>query len=51
MAAAIVFLRLNGFDSAADSDDWARLILGVAYGKIDREQTTRWFRKLVRKMA
>ena len=51
MAAAIVFLRLNGFDPAADSDDWERLVLDVASGKIDREQTTRWLRKLVRKMA
>jgi death on curing protein len=51
MAAAVVFLRLNGFDPAADSDDWVRLVLDVASGKIDREQTTRRLRKLVRKMA
>ena len=51
MAAAVVFLRLNGFDPAADGDDWERLVLDVASGKIDREQTTRWLRKLVRKMA
>jgi len=46
-----VFLRLNGFDPAADSDDWERLVLDVVSGKIDREQTTRWLRKLARKMA
>jgi death-on-curing protein len=51
MAAAIVFLRLNGFDPAADSDDWERLVLDVASAEIDREQATRWLRKLVRKMA
>ena len=51
MAAAIVFLRLNGFDPAADGDDWERLLLDVAASKIDREQTTRRLRKLVRKMA
>jgi death-on-curing protein len=51
MAAAIVFLRLNGFDPAADGDDWERLVLDVASGKIDREQTTRRLRKLARKMA
>jgi len=51
MAAAVVFLRLNGFDPAADGDDWQRLVLDVASGKIDREQTTRRLRKLVRKMA
>jgi death-on-curing protein len=51
MAAAVVFLRVNGFDPAADSDDWERLVLDVASGKIDRERTTRRLRKLVRKMA
>jgi len=51
MAAAIVFLRLDGFDPAADGDDWERLVLDVASGKIDREQTTRRLRKLARKMA
>jgi len=51
MAAAVVFLRLNGFDPAADSDDWERLALGVAASRIDREQSTRRFRKLVRKLA
>ena len=51
MAAAVVFLRLNGFDPAADGDDWQRLVLDVASGKIDREQTTHRLRKLVRKMA
>ena len=51
MAAAVVFLRLNGFDPAADGDDWQRLVLDVASGKIDREQTTRRLRKLVRKLT
>jgi death-on-curing protein len=51
MAAAVVFLRLNGFDPAADGDDWERLVLDVASGKIDRERTTRRLRELVRKMA
>lgn len=51
MAATIVFLRLNGFDPAADGDDWDQLVLDVASGKIDREQTTRRLRKLVRKPA
>ena len=51
MAAAVVFLRLNGFDPAADGDDWERLVLDLASGKIDREQTTRRLRKQVRQMA
>jgi len=48
MAAAIVFLRLNGFNPAADSDAWEQLVLDVAASKIDREQTTRRLRKLAR---
>jgi len=51
MAAAIVFLRLNGFDPAADSEKWEELALDVASSKIDREQTTPRLRKLVRKSA
>jgi death-on-curing protein len=48
MAAAIVFLRLNGFDAAADSEKWEELVLHVASSKIDREQTTRRLRRLAR---
>jgi death on curing protein len=46
MAAAIVFLRLNGFHPAADNGKWEELVLDVASSKIDREQTTRRLRKL-----
>jgi len=48
MAAAIVFLRLNGFNPAADNDAWEQLVLDVAASKIDREQATRRLRKLAR---
>lgn len=51
MASAIVFLRLNGFDPAADSEKWEELALDVASSKIDRDQTTRRLRKLVHKSA
>jgi death on curing protein len=51
MAAAIVFLRLNGLDPAVDSEKWEELVLDVAVSKIDREQTTRRLRKLMRKLA
>jgi death on curing protein len=51
MAAAIVFLRLNGFDPAPDSDNWEQLVHDVAATKMDREQTTRRLRKLVRRLA
>jgi death on curing protein len=39
------------FDPAADSEKWEELILDVASSKIDREQSTRQLRKLVRKLA
>jgi len=32
-------------------DEWEGLVLDVASSKIDREQTTRRLRKLVRKLA
>jgi death-on-curing protein len=47
MAAAIVFLRLNGVETAPDSNDWEELMLGVAASRIDREMTTARLRKLV----
>jgi hypothetical protein len=48
---AFVFLRPSGFDPAADSGAWKRLVLDVAASKIEREQTTCRLRKLVRKLA
>lgn len=47
MAAAIVFLRLNGIEPAADGDAWEALVLDVAASRLDREQTTRRLRVLV----
>lgn len=47
IASAIVFLRLNGIEPAADSEAWEKLILDVAASKLDREQTTARLRKLV----
>jgi death-on-curing protein len=48
MMAAIVFLRLNGIEPAPDSDEWERLVLDVASSKLDRDETTRRLRKLVK---
>jgi death on curing protein len=48
MMAAIVFLRLNEIEPAPDSDEWERLVLDVASSKLDREETTRRLRKLVK---
>jgi death-on-curing protein len=48
MAAAIVFLRLNRMEPAPDSKKWERLVLDVAGGKLDRDQTTQRLRKLLK---
>jgi len=47
MAAAIVFLRLNGTETAADSEDWEKLMLEVASSHLDRDQTTARLRQLL----
>lgn len=47
MMAAIVFLRLNGIEPAADSDEWEAFLLDVASSKLDRDATTRRLRKLL----
>jgi len=47
MAAAIVFLRLNGIETKPDNKDWEKLVLDVAAGRIDRAETTAGLRKLV----
>jgi death-on-curing protein len=47
MMAAIVFLRLNGIETAPDSNLWEQLVLDVAASKLDRAATTRRLRKLV----
>lgn len=48
MTAAIVFLRLNGIEPSRDSEEWGRLMFEVADSSLDREQTTRRLRPLVR---
>jgi death-on-curing protein len=50
MMAAIVFLRFNGIEPKADSQQWEKLMLDVAASKIDRDATTRRLRKLVKQL-
>jgi death-on-curing protein len=47
MAAAIVFLRLNGIEPAPDSGEWERLVMELAAARLDREQTTIRLRAMV----
>jgi len=49
MMAAIVFLRLNQIEPSSDSADWEKLMLDLASGKIDRDETTHRLRKLLKK--
>jgi death-on-curing protein len=49
MAAAIVFLRLNGIEPSPDSEEWERLVFEIADSKLDRLEATARFRKVLRK--
>ena len=51
LAASLVFLEENGILQTAKlpTDDWEELMLDVAASKIDREQTTRRLRKLIKR--
>jgi len=48
MTAAIVFLRLNGIEPAADSDAWYSIAMDIANSRIDRDAVAKRLRKLVR---
>lgn len=47
--ACIVFLRLNDIEPQPDSTEWETLTLDVAAGVLDRADTTKRLRKLVKK--
>jgi death on curing protein len=53
LASCLVFLQTNDLlpSDKLPIDEWEELVLDVASGKIDREQTTRRLRKLVRKVT
>ncbi|MBX3732684.1 MAG: type II toxin-antitoxin system death-on-curing family toxin [Verrucomicrobiae bacterium] len=48
LGACLVFLRLNGLQPQEDGPEWESLALDVAAGRLDREETTRRLRALVR---
>ncbi len=48
LGACLVFLRLNGVQPEPDGPEWEALTLDVAASRIDREQTTKRLRKLLR---
>jgi len=47
LGACLVFLQLNGYTPAPDSDDWENLTLVVAAGGLSRDEVTATLRKLV----
>jgi death-on-curing protein len=47
LGACIVFLRLNGVRTAADSDAWEALTLAVASSAIDRDEATKRLRAIL----
>ena len=50
MMAAIVFLRLNGIEPEPDSASWEELMLDVAASRLDRDQTTKRLRRLLKQL-
>jgi death-on-curing protein len=48
LGACIVFLRLNGIQPRADGSEWEKLVLAIAAGTIDRDETTARLRRLLR---
>lgn len=49
MGSCIVFLRLNGLETAPDGPEWEQLTLDVAASKLDRDATTKRLKRLVKK--
>ena len=47
LGTCIVFLRLNGRDTAVDTSAWETLTLDVASGSLDRHKATTRLRRLV----
>lgn len=48
LGACIVFLRLNGIETAPDSPEWEQLTVDVAASRLDREQTTARLQSLLK---
>ena len=47
LGACIVFLRLNGIEPKPDGPEWEALVLAVAEGAKDRDETTASLRRLL----
>lgn len=47
LGSCLVFLEINGYTPAPDSEDWENLTLAVAAGLLSREEITATLRKLL----
>lgn len=47
LGACLVFLQINGYRTAPDSEDWENLTLAVAASLLDRNEITATLRKLL----
>ena len=47
LGACLVFLRLNGIEPRADGPGWEELLMGVASGALNRDDTTARLRELL----
>ncbi|MES2982559.1 MAG: type II toxin-antitoxin system death-on-curing family toxin [Verrucomicrobiota bacterium] len=47
LGACLVFLQINGYQTAPDSEDWENLTLAVAAGLLSRVEITATLRKLL----
>jgi death-on-curing protein len=48
LGACLVFLRLNGIEPSPDSPEWERLIMDVAASRLDRVETTKRLRRILK---
>ena len=48
LGSCLVFLQLNGYTPAPDSEDWENLTLAVAAGVLARDEVTKTLRKLLK---
>lgn len=49
LTACVLFLRINGIETAPDGPEWESLVLDVAASRLDREETTKRLKKLASK--
>lgn len=47
LGSCVLFLRLNGLETAPDGPEWEQLTMDVAASKLDRDQTTKRLKALV----